>query len=387
MGIAGFRVAIVTHRFECLGGIQTCFMELIEGLNRIGIVPEVVWDEETNWSALGNPGVQATFGGGELAISSGRLRSLPSWLSSRLAPLSVHAARLELGRYDFVYSFESAVRMPPGKPNLCWAIGPPFVRMPEESVNWRKILSLGELRKLTRMLTTPAVRPDSNSEYVTHSEWIADLIEEHHGFRPPVIWPPVRSRCLPPAPSNRSGFLFLSRLQEYKRAESMLAIAREYPEEKVAISGVVLPSNDPYVAHLQRIIKRENLSNVEIIENPSEEKVGKLLTSHVYFVFPAHWEHFGIVTVEAIQAGLLPLVHDSGGQREIVPIDSLRFNSDQELIACAGQALRLTNGQRQTLVDKLRRHVERGSAKCFREAMLQPLKRAYEKCIREQPSI
>jgi len=48
-----------------------------------------------------------------------------------------------------------------------------------------------------------------------------------------------------------------------------------------------------------------------------------------FFVFPAVNEHFGIVTVEAIASGALPFVHNSGGQREIVPDPRLRFTDDR----------------------------------------------------------
>jgi hypothetical protein len=39
------RVGIVARRYASPGGEQTCFMELIEGLNEMGIVPDIVWDE------------------------------------------------------------------------------------------------------------------------------------------------------------------------------------------------------------------------------------------------------------------------------------------------------------------------------------------------------
>jgi glycogen synthase len=43
-------------------------------------------------------------------------------------------------------------------------------------------------------------------------------------------------------------------------------------------------------------------------------------------------EPFGISTVEAIAAGCVPIVHNSGGQREIVPFDDLRFNDKIEAV-------------------------------------------------------
>ena len=38
-------------------------------------------------------------------------------------------------------------------------------------------------------------------------------------------------------------------------------------------------------------------------------------------------EPFGLTAVQAVAAGALPLVHDSGGQRETVPDATLRYTS------------------------------------------------------------
>ena len=42
-------------------------------------------------------------------------------------------------------------------------------------------------------------------------------------------------------------------------------------------------------------------------------------------------EPFGIVTVQAISAGIIPIVHNSGGQKEVVPIKELRYNKLKEI--------------------------------------------------------
>lgn len=370
----GIRVGIVVERFASAGGIQTCLIELIAGLNQMGIVPEIVWDEPQDWSVLGDPCLQTTFGGGRLGIRSSTLRKLPFWLAGRLRSLSFRAAKLSLERYDFVYCFELEIRMSPAVPNVCWLTGPSHLRMPGDRVCWRRLYDPREMGKLMSLLTSPLMKPDRYSNYVTHSDWIADLFLDRFGSRPPVIWPPVRSRILPSEPLDRSGFLFLSRLVETKRADSMLTLAEAYPDQEVTIAGAMLDSNRAYVAGLRERSRRLGLSNVEIVENPSEQRVAALLTSHLVFVFPALWEHFGIVTVEAIQAGLVPLVHDSGGQREIVPLESLRFLSDAELVDRARHVLEMPDAERLKIVDELRHYAQRGCPEHYREEMLMPLR-------------
>jgi len=368
------RVGIVAHRFACLGGIQTLILELVAGLNELGIVPEFVWDEPQDWHVLGDPDVKAAYGGGRLGISSKTLRALPASLERRFRPLSLRHAKLGLESCDFVYSFEPGVKMPKGVPNLCWVAGPGFVRLPGDRVELSGIHRPGTIKLLLSHLTNPLTRVDKNSRYVTHSEFIADLIEDRCGFRPPVIWPPARSRTLPPAPPDRGGFLFLSRFEAFKRADSVLNLARSLPRQSFTLAGAVIGADLEYLARLRRRIADEGLANVTIVENPSEANVAGLLVAHDLFVFPAMWEHFGIVTVEAILAGCLPLVHDTGGQREIVPFDFLRFRTDEDLVDRAGRALKMSAGDRQQLVRKLQAHAQRGTPAHYRQVMLREVR-------------
>ncbi|HEX9239627.1 MAG TPA: glycosyltransferase, partial [Candidatus Bathyarchaeia archaeon] len=50
-------------------------------------------------------------------------------------------------------------------------------------------------------------------------------------------------------------------------------------------------------------------------------KVKDVLGRAMAYVHCAENEHFGITIVEAMAAGCVPIVHDSGGPREIVTID------------------------------------------------------------------
>jgi glycosyltransferase involved in cell wall biosynthesis len=69
-------------------------------------------------------------------------------------------------------------------------------------------------------------------------------------------------------------------------------------------------------------------NRVSFLPNPSHAEVKQALAQTRFYVFPAVNEHFGMTTVEAIAMGAIPFVHDSGGQREIVPLDGLRFSDE-----------------------------------------------------------
>ncbi|HTW92743.1 MAG TPA: glycosyltransferase family 4 protein [bacterium] len=365
------RVGVVVDRFTCPGGVQTCFIELVAGLNRVGITPEIAWDEPTDWQAIGSPVLDTTFGGGSLPIGSRTVRSLPAWLQDPAFRFSVRFARLNLERYDFIYCFQAGIRMPASTPNVCWLTGPAYLQLPDPLSTEDDGRARWSLKNCAVRLISPRLHPDPNSRYVAIAEWIADRFLHTYGSRLPVIWPPVRERTRPgsgPGP-RRAGFLFLSRLEGYKNPEVMLGLAQRFPDVPVTVAGATIGSSkEP--DRIRRLAAELALRNLTVVEDPTDDMIGRLFDSHLVFVFPARWEHFGIVTVEAIQAGLLPLVHDSGGQREIVPIDKLRFKSEKELAEKAAALLATTIADQRETLAVLQRHVARGSPDNYRKEMI-----------------
>jgi len=86
-----------------------------------------------------------------------------------------------------------------------------------------------------------------------------------------------------------------------------------------------------YLNDCQRYVGERNINNVDFDVNVSLTKKRDLLQSAKLFIHPNINEPFGISTAESILNGCLPLVHDSGGQREIVPFKELRFNALDEI--------------------------------------------------------
>ncbi|MGH2569248.1 MAG: glycosyltransferase, partial [Bacteroidota bacterium] len=64
----------------------------------------------------------------------------------------------------------------------------------------------------------------------------------------------------------------------------------------------------------------------------SKEQLDSLLKMSKFFVHSKSNEHFGIVILEAANAGCLTFVPDSGGPREIITPSVLRFSTGQELV-------------------------------------------------------
>lgn len=105
----------------------------------------------------------------------------------------------------------------------------------------------------------------------------------------------------------------VGRIAPEKRLEYFLEIARESPSAKFVVIGSVASERSSYFNRL----KANAPNNLSFMISPLR-KVGEILARAKVYLHCARNEHFGITIVEAMAAGCVPIVHDSGGPREIV---------------------------------------------------------------------
>ncbi len=105
----------------------------------------------------------------------------------------------------------------------------------------------------------------------------------------------------------------VGRIGPEKRLELFLDIARRIPDVSFAIIGSISAENKSYSETLRKAAP----SNLSFVIAPLR-KVKDILGKAKVYVHCALKEHFGITIVEAMAAGCVPVVHNSGGAREIV---------------------------------------------------------------------
>lgn len=147
-----------------------------------------------------------------------------------------------------------------------------------------------------------------------------------------VIYPPVNIKALWDEKKNRAKQVISSGIfNPIKDQLSQIKIAEAFPHIKFFITGYISQKSEKkYYNECLNYIARRDITNVGLIPNISQVNLKKLLKKSAYFIHTRKNEHFGISIVEAIAAGCIPLVHNSGGQKEIVPLDELRFDSIDE---------------------------------------------------------
>ena len=71
------KIAII-YDLTAAGGVQTCVLSLIKGLNKKGIKPVIFWDEAPNSELLNEAGVVADYIRLRLPIAPSFIKTLPN---------------------------------------------------------------------------------------------------------------------------------------------------------------------------------------------------------------------------------------------------------------------------------------------------------------------
>lgn len=360
-------VAIVQNKLG-IDGRSRVVVELIELLNKRGISPDVfVLIGKDLLQTLSN-----AFGKNKLDFrpcAVWAVRTLKGGTLPQQNLLNL-LTRSTLRQYDVVINSNNTLAWLPVGPRYIHYIHVPpkaamaYGRTIRQPLLW-SLYSL-PLRLLERL---GPVHFD-NATFLTNSEYTARLISDAYELSESdivVIYPPttqVDLSLLTRSSKERKGVVSLGNFGPHKRQLEQLQIASEIPDMKFTIIGGV--ANQSYFFQCQQFVLKYNIQNARLLPNVPHHVVREALSSALFFLHTKRFEPFGIATVEAISSGCVPLVHDSGGQREIVPILSLRFQDKDDAVArlkCL-QAAPLDMMQKQLLA-----HIRQFSAEAFQKRM------------------
>jgi glycosyltransferase involved in cell wall biosynthesis len=191
------------------------------------------------------------------------------------------------------------------------------------------------------------------------SDFTRGFIEKKWGRQSMTVYPPCPVEAFSEfsrVQSRENLVLTVGRIVPEKRLHLFVELARIVPNTRFVAIGSVSDERSAYYEQLKRMAPE----NVSFVLSPLR-KARDLLGRAMAYVHCAENEHFGITIVEAMAAGCVPIVHDSGGPREIVNKDvGFRW---RDLATAARQIAMLSEN------DNLRRELSAGSsarAKQFR---------------------
>lgn len=360
------RIAIV-YRLDRPGGVQSVAFALIRGLNRRGIVPTILWDVPPNPYLLQRQQCQAEFERIRFPVPTYWIDRLPNtfryltWIFNTICYEDMKR------NYHFAFLFHNGFLVPAGMPHVRYLSGPPLLPQLEQDGRGLRGLPMRLFRAgYQRVLSKrwPAYEFHRQDCYVINSHYTAGLFYQAHGVELPVVYPPINLEEWHFDPGDwmqRIYVTFFSRIVDYKRPDWIFRLAEAFPQWHYLIMGGVPPHRVPYLRSLQMQAERMGIANrVSFLPNPSHMEVKQTLAQTRFYIFPAVNEHFGMTTVEAIAMGAIPFVHDSGGQREIVPLEGLRF-SDEAFLERFGSLCLMTQDELEDTRCYLRGHINRFS--------------------------
>jgi glycosyltransferase involved in cell wall biosynthesis len=169
---------------------------------------------------------------------------------------------------------------------------------------------------------------------MANSAWTGSRYQDVYG-RPVdlVLYPPALGSSRRSEGPRQEKFLSIGRVISSKRWLSLIAIIERVRakghEVGLTLAGAsCTPSLLEPLERLQRVHPWLTL----VLDQPREE-MDRLIATHRYGLHGMHHEHYGMAVAELVLGGCLTLVHDSGGQVEIVTNPEARYSDDEDAVA------------------------------------------------------
>ena len=191
-------------------------------------------------------------------------------------------------------------------------------------------------------IARPQMCPDETVT-LTNSRWTARKAAEWGGVTGAhVLYPEVRTPARLTEPPRREPcrILALGRIVPGKRLEDAVALTEALRDQGLPARLEVVGRADS--AYAKRFLRtHKNHPNVTLTPNASPAALARALARARIGYHGYRQEHFGIAVAEMITAGVIPLVFDGGGVRELVPNADLRFRTRPEAISIARRLMEL----------------------------------------------
>jgi len=160
---------------------------------------------------------------------------------------------------------------------------------------------------------------------LANSHYTAEAVREFSGIQAEVLYPPVLSTffCKDSEDLNqhprKNLVVTVSRFGVGKGLEKIPYIAK-LTDRNINFAVIGLVHDKTVLQTVLKSINKLGLTNrVKIFTNISKREMKMILNSAKLYLHTTVGEHFGISIVEAMAAGCIPIVHNSGGVKEFVP--------------------------------------------------------------------
>ncbi|MGI0045202.1 MAG: glycosyltransferase family 4 protein, partial [Nitrososphaeraceae archaeon] len=188
-----------------------------------------------------------------------------------------------------------------------------------------------------------------NSTVITNSEFSRRAIIDALGLdNIYILSPPIDVETFSNVALMTNGdderndtILVIARIAPHKKIETAIKLAKILKNNNIG-KGMKIVGNlyyyfSDYYSELQQMVLNLGLTDYVTFEiNASLDKLLSIIRESTVYFHPMVGEHFGMAVLEAMAAGLVPVVPNEGGLTEFVP-QEYRFNTIEqaaEIIIC-----------------------------------------------------
>jgi glycosyltransferase involved in cell wall biosynthesis len=327
------RIAILQNHIG-FDGRTRAIAPLVRLLNERGVVPDLV--------TYGPPDadrVLTEMGGEGLRVRVVRLRRIPLVVGDLLEELVFpFAARRHLQHQDGVIASCTGVhgfrRDLPIVRMICF----PLEQVPKYEARYRNPVYRLYGTMALALYRLAALRTSYHGRWVTNSRFTRSVALGTYPIDAAamqVVYPPATGATGDPTAARERLVVSVGGFHPDKRQLEQIDLARVVPEAQFLIIGSVRARG-----YFERCrLAAATVPNVTLLADAPHAAVEEALLRAKVFLHMKENEHFGISTVEGILHGCLPVTHDSGGQREVVPDADLRFRDDAQAAEILRRAL------------------------------------------------
>jgi glycosyltransferase involved in cell wall biosynthesis len=378
------KAVVIHHTLNTLGGETTVAIETIESLYELGYEVELVTVQPPD---LDN--ISRAYG---KKIRIGRVKSLLPFklnyfgiyqrLLTMLSSIDLKDSEVVINTHGDALPY----RISGATPYLLYLHFPTFLMSSttpryasnkyRKSLFWRAYFKPYSL--LTRSLAMRAMT--RSSLILTNSEFSRGAIREAFSdVHPYVLYPPVDTKRFShaysqPINTREVKVLVVARFSPEKQIENAITVAHLLGGNiKFQIVGSLTPANRPYFKMLQNMIETYGLTQtVTLTPNASNEELIDAMSKSMIYFHTMIGEHFGVSIVEAMAAGLVPIVPAYGGCSEIAPRE-YQYHTLQEAAAYISKNAKIVDDEKRVQMHDIAR---RFSPDNFRRAMKQYIEQA-----------
>jgi glycosyltransferase involved in cell wall biosynthesis len=377
------KAVVIHHTLNTLGGETTVAIETIESLYELGYEVEFVTVQPPDLNSISR-----AYG------KKIRIASIKSLLPFKLNYFGVYQrlltmlSSIDLKNSEVVINTHGDAlpyRISGAMPYLLYLHFPTFLMSSKASYasnKYRKSLFWKAYFKPYALITQSlAMRAMTKSSVVlTNSAFSREAIREAFAdVHPYVLYPPVNTERFSqaysqPINARELKVLVVARFSPEKQIENAITVAHLLGGSiKFHIVGSLAPANRPYFKMLQNMIETYRLTQtVALTPNASNEELVDAMSKSMIYFHTMIGEHFGVSIVEAMAAGLVPIVPSYGGCSEIVP-RGYQYHTLQEAADYIAKNAKIADDEKRI---KMHDIAKQFSPDNFRKAMKQYIEQA-----------